>query len=127
VRQESLFDAGIGSQAGAQGLAQVMPSTGEWIASQLGETSFSYGDLLRPCVSVRYGVWYLAQQFTYLGGDAFAALAAYNAGPGNAAAWRDLANGDPDLFFETIAFSETRRYLSTVLPNYYHYRRLYGG
>ncbi|MHB0875994.1 MAG: lytic transglycosylase domain-containing protein [Anaerolineae bacterium] len=126
MRQESLFDAGIGSHAGAQGLAQVMPATGEWIASMLGDTDFAYTDLLRPCVSVRYGIWYLAQQMAYLDGDPLAALAAYNAGPGNAAKWSETAGGDPDVFYETIAFAETRRYLNTILPNYYHYLRLYG-
>ena len=125
VRQESLFDPVIGSWAGAQGLAQVMPATGEWIASQLGDADYSKEHLLRPYVSIRYGVWYLAQQFQYLGGHPLAAMAAYNAGPGNSLSWLNTSGPDPDVFYETIAFEETRRYLDTVLPNYYHYRRLY--
>jgi soluble lytic murein transglycosylase len=125
MRQESLFDAVIGSSAGAQGLAQVMPTTGDWIAGQLGDYNYSHSLLLRPHVSIRYGVWYLKTQLEYLGGDTCAALAAYNAGPGNAAKWAAQAGSDPDLFYETVAFSETRRYLSTVLPNYWQYTRLY--
>lgn len=125
MRQESLFDAVIGSHAGAQGLAQVMPATGEWIAGQIGDRDYTTAKLLRPYVSIRYGVWYLAQQIDYFDGNAGAALAAYNAGPGSASRWLALSGNDADLFYETIAFSETRRYLSTVLPNYYRYRQLY--
>ena len=125
MRQESLFDTVIGSSAGAQGLAQVMPATGEWIATQLGDSDFSPQDLLRPYISIRYGVWYLSQQFAYLGGNPLAALAGYNAGPGNALQWLQIAGSDPDLFYETIAFSETRRYLAAILPNYYYYCQLY--
>ncbi len=125
MRQESLFDARIGSWAGAQGLAQVMPATGEWIAQQLGEPAYDQTDLLRPSVAVRYGVWYLKAQLLYLDGNAEAALAAYNAGPGNAELWAGRAGGDPDLFYEEVEFKETRKYLSTVLPNYYQYCRLY--
>jgi soluble lytic murein transglycosylase len=126
LRQESLYDPLIGSSAGAQGLAQVMPATGEWIAGQLGE-AYVVSDLLRPNVAVRYGAWYLAQQLAYLDGDPLAGLAAYNAGPGNAVKWRDAGGGDPDFFYEAIAFSETRRYLDTILPNYYFYAWLYAG
>ena len=36
IRQESVFDAEATSWAGAVGLTQVMPSTGEWIAEMIG-------------------------------------------------------------------------------------------
>jgi len=126
MRQESLFDPLIGSSAGAQGLAQVMPATGEWIAGQLGDSDYTVTDLMRPHVAVRYGVYYLSQQLAYLG-DPLPALAAYNAGPGNAARWQEIAGGDPDLFYETIAFGETKRYLNAILPNYHYYAWLYAG
>lgn len=127
MRQESLFDAVIGSSAGAQGLAQVMPSTGEWIALQLGDADYDHSDLLRPYIAVRYGLFYLRFQVDFLGGNVPAALAAYNAGPGNAQQWMSLSGADIDFFYETIAFAETRRYLGTVLPNYQEYVRLYRG
>ncbi len=127
MRQESLFDAAIGSSAGAQGLAQVMPATGEWIAMQLGDAYYDPTDLHRPYIAVRYGLYYLRVQLDYLGGHVPAALAAYNAGPGNAQVWLAQSGRDSDFFFETVAFSETRRYLSTVLPNYQEYLRLYRG
>jgi len=125
MRQESLFDPLIGSAAGAQGLGQIMPATGEWIASQLGDSDYKQLDLLRPFVSVRYGAWYLAKQLSYVDGNVLAGLAAYNAGPGNAMKWLKAAGNDPDLFYESVAFGETRRYLDTILANYYQYRRIY--
>jgi len=127
MRQESLFDYSIGSRAGAQGLAQVMPTTGEWIALQLGDSGYSPADLLRPYIAVRYGVYYLKVQVDYLGNHIPAALAAYNAGPGNAEHWLALSGHDSDLFYESVAFTETRKYLATVLPNYLEYVRLYRG
>lgn len=127
MRQESLFDAVIGSSAGAQGLAQVMPATGEWIAQQLGDAYYDPTDLLRPHIAVRYGLYYLRFQLDYLGDHVPAALAAYNAGPGNAQVWLAQSGRDGDFFYETVAFAETRRYLGTVLPNYQEYLRLYRG
>lgn len=124
IRQESLFDPTAGSSAGAQGLAQIMPATGEWIAEQLGEP-FQEADLLRPHVSIRYGAFYLAKQLELFGGDVLAALAAYNAGPGNALAWARRAGSDPDLFYEAVSFQETKTYLGLVLWNYHQYRALY--
>jgi hypothetical protein len=50
----------------------------------------------------------------YLKGDMQAALAAYNAGAGNAEIWKDQSKGDPDLFLETIRTQETRDYLMQI-------------
>jgi len=126
VRQESFFDAGAVSAAGALGLTQVIPSTAQEIAGQLGETAFRSSDLLRPRVSLRFGAHYLGSQLKGFGGDLAAALAAYNGGPGNAGRWLRQAGDDPDLFVETIDFSETRDYVELVLENYALYRYTYG-
>jgi soluble lytic murein transglycosylase len=126
VRQESLFDASIQSSAGALGLMQIMPATGEEIASRLGwPPDYTQADLLLPDVNLTLGVDYLARQRDYLGGDLYAALAAYNGGPGNAAIWQSLANGDPDLFVEVVRFEETRKYLMAIYEIYTIYSRLY--
>jgi soluble lytic murein transglycosylase len=56
------------------------------------------------------------------------ALAAYNAGPTRALAWRNWAEfREPAEFIETIPFTETREYVQTVLRNADVYRRLYAG
>jgi soluble lytic murein transglycosylase len=126
VRQESLFEGFITSYAAARGLMQVIPSTGQSIADQLGwPPDYTDDDLYRPLVSVRFGTYYLAQQRDRFDGDLFAALAAYNAGPGNAAIWRDLAPDDPDLFLEVIRLDQTHRYLTTIYEIFDIYRNLY--
>jgi soluble lytic murein transglycosylase len=126
VRQESFFRPDAESSAGALGLTQVIPSTADEIAGQLGEADFTYADLFRPNVSLRFGAHYLGSQLELFGGDIPAALAAYNGGPGNALHWQEVAPDDPDLFLETINLSETRTYVERVLEHYAHYRYAYG-
>ena len=126
VRQESLFAGWVQSSAGARGLMQIIPSTGAAIAAQAGwPPNYTDEDLYRPKVSVTLGADYLSTQRDYFGGDLFVALAAYNAGPGNASVWYDLADGDPDLFLEVIRFDETRRYLQGIYELFSIYRWLY--
>ncbi|HSB66576.1 MAG TPA: transglycosylase SLT domain-containing protein, partial [Anaerolineales bacterium] len=126
IRQESLFDPTIQSSAGAVGLMQIMPATGADIASRIGwPTEYTQSDLLRPDVNLTLGLDYLADQRDALGGDLYAALAAYNGGPGNAAQWLSLAKGDPDLFVEVVRFDETRQYLMGIYEVFSIYARLY--
>lgn len=126
MRQESRFEADAISYAGATGLAQVMPATGEWIASMVGEGDYSESSLTRPVVSVRYGMWYLAQMLEQTDGDWMAALVAYNAGPGNLARWTgDEPIADHDLFYETIPLTEPQSYVRLIYPYYERYQQLY--
>lgn len=126
VRQESLFEGFVRSPAGARGLMQIIPSTGGNIANQIGwPLNYKDDDLYRPLVSVRMGAHYLASNRDLLEGDLYAALAAYNAGPGNAAAWKDLAGDDPDLLLEVVRFQETRDYIRYIYEIYAIYKRLY--
>ncbi len=126
VRQESLFDGYATSSASARGLMQVVPATGDAIAAQLGwPGGYTEADLYRPIVSLRFGTYYLASQRDAFGGDLFAALAAYNAGPGNSIIWDGLAPDDPDLFLEVIRFQETYLYITRIYEFYAIYRRLY--
>jgi soluble lytic murein transglycosylase len=127
VRQESYYDPDAGSGAGALGLTQVVPSTGQAIANDLGVTSFSADDLYRPKLSLRFGASYLADQLEQFDGDLYHALAAYNGGPGTAANAIKSAGGDEDLFVEDLEFDETQRYVRLVLENYARYRQLYEG
>jgi soluble lytic murein transglycosylase len=86
---------------------------------------YTSDDLYRPVVSVRLGVQYLANQRDYFEGDLVAALAAYNAGPGNAAAWKEIAPDDPDLYLEIIRFSQPRDYIRVIYWAFTRYRDLY--
>ncbi len=126
IRQESLFETSATSSAAAHGLMQIIPTTGEWIASRLGWRDYRRELLYRPYVSVKFGAYYLWSALQMLEGNLTAALAGYNAGPGNAARWLEKANGDDDLFFLEITLSEPRAYLQRILAYYATYRRLYG-
>jgi soluble lytic murein transglycosylase len=126
IRQESLFESLSFSTAAAHGLMQIIPATGQEIAGALGWPNYSRTDLYRPYVSIKFGTYYLARQRDGLDGDLYAALAAYNGGPGNAIRWKATSGGDPDLFYETVSFSETRLYLRRITEYYEVYKRLYG-
>jgi soluble lytic murein transglycosylase len=126
IRQESLFEGFVSSTAGARGLMQIIPATGADISRQLGwPINFDDSDLYRPNVSVAYGAHYLASNRRLLDGDLYAALAAYNGGPGNALAWQQLSQGDPDLFLETVRAQESRDYIRRIYEIFAIYRRLY--
>ena len=126
IRQESLFEGFVRSTAGARGLMQIIPSTGAERAEKEGwPPDYSDEDLYRPQVSVKLGTAYLSFLRSYFEGDIYAALAAYNAGPGNSTAWLAQAQGDPDLFLEIIRFSETQTYLQNISEIFAIYRRLY--
>ncbi len=126
VRQESLFEGFVRSEAGARGLMQIMPETGESIAANAGwPPAYSADDLYRPRVSLTLGADYLANQRNYFGGNLMVALAAYNGGPGNASVWWELAGGDVDLFVELIRYEETRNYVKGIYEIFAIYRRLY--
>jgi soluble lytic murein transglycosylase len=126
ICQESTFNPGAVSPAGARGLMQVIPPTGRALARQM-RVRYRTNDLLSPTTSLDYGTLYLRQLSDRFGGRVERMLAAYNAGPHRVDAW---TAGRPDIpdeeFVESIPFTETRHYVMTVLANREHYRRLYG-
>lgn len=109
------------SHAGARGLMQITPDAAEFIERQSGGTSFELKDLANPEINIRYGTFLLAELLERYDGDEAAALAAYNAGPGNADEW-----GGADLTVEDIEFPETRAYVEEVLEKRREYRDKYG-
>jgi soluble lytic murein transglycosylase len=74
---------------------------------------------------MRFGAFYLAQQRDYFDGDLYATLAAYNAGAGNAAIWKELAPDDPDLYLEVIRLTQPHLYIRRIYESYAIYRSLY--
>jgi soluble lytic murein transglycosylase len=125
MRQESLYDPDAGSIAGALGLTQVIPPTGEAIAEALGVTDFEPSDLFRPAVSLRFGANYIAGQLEQFEGNMHYALAAYNGGPGATLDAQALAGDDLDLFVEELEFEETRLYVRLVIEHYARYVEAY--
>jgi soluble lytic murein transglycosylase len=127
IRQESLFEGFVRSSAGARGLMQITPDTGQLIANNLGwPPDYTSDDLYRPLISVGLGASYLDQQRVNFNGDLFTALAAYNAGPAAAPIWSALSGPDPDLFLEVVRISQTSDYIRSIYEIYCMYRTLYG-
>ena len=126
IWQESTFDAGAVSSAGARGLMQVMPSTGRSLFRGLGRRGRTR-DLHDPKTSLEIGTLYLKQMLDRFGGRVEQALAAYNAGPHRVVAWTAGRPGvSAEEFVESIPFTETRNYVMSILAHREHYRRLYG-
>lgn len=126
IRQESLFEGFVTSTAGARGLMQIIPSTGQEIFTNLfWPSNYTGQDLYRPIINIYFGAYYLDRQRDYFNGDLYLALAAYNGGPGNAASWMSVADNDPDLFLEVIRFSETRNYIRSIYELFTIYSNIY--
>jgi soluble lytic murein transglycosylase len=108
------------SSAGARGLMQITPDAAQFIEKQSGGTSFKLSDLSDPEINIRYGTFLLRELLERYDGDVAAALAAYNAGPGNADKW-----GGAGLTVEEIPFPETRAYVELVTERQKEYREKY--
>lgn len=126
IRQESRFLLDAKSSVGAQGLMQIMPTTGRWIANKLGYAAFKTEDLQDMKTNLRFGTFYLRSVFDDLEGSQAMASAAYNAGPNRPRAWRATLPGPVEgaIFAEIIPFSETRDYVKKVLSNAVYYAAL---
>lgn len=126
ARQESLFEGFVRSFAGARGVMQIIPSTGQSIVNRIGwPPNYDDLDLYRPYINITLGANYLGQQRDLFEDNLYAALAAYNAGPGNAEIWAELAGDDPDLLLEIIRFGETQQYIRSIFEIYKIYYSLY--
>lgn len=123
IRQESRFLLNAKSSVGAQGLMQIMPNTGRWIAKKLGYGEFKTDDLHDMKTNIHFGTFYLRSVYDDLDGSQALASAAYNAGPNRPRAWRATLPGPVEgaIFAEIIPFSETRDYVKKVLSNAVYY------
>jgi soluble lytic murein transglycosylase len=108
------------SSAGARGLMQITPDAANEIERLSGGTTFKLKDLGNPEINIRYGTFLLRELLDRYDGDVVAALAAYNAGPGNVDEW-----GGGDLSVAGIRFPETRAYVEEVLDKQRAYRDTY--
>jgi soluble lytic murein transglycosylase len=126
IREESFYNPTAVSSAGALGLMQVMPQTGQRIAAQLGSEGFTRERLFDPSYNIRLGSSYLIHLAAQFDNNLIHVLAAYNAGPDVVSKWiRQFGGGEPDEFVESIPYLETRQYIKKVLRSYYEYKRIY--
>jgi soluble lytic murein transglycosylase len=108
------------SHAGARGLMQITPLTAREIEKLSGGSTFEIDDLSDPDLNIRYGTFYLRELLDRYDGNEVAALAAYNAGPGNAEEW-----GGAALTLDDIPLDETQDYVAEVLDKQDAYRDEY--
>ncbi len=132
TRQETEFNTGIVSSAGARGLMQVMPITARHVCQQHKLKCDVPRLLTDHAYNARIASAYIGDRMAELGGWYAVALAAYNAGPGRARQWI-RENGDPRTgaidpidWMERIPIEETRHYVEKVLSNIQVYRARLG-
>ncbi|MGB0062243.1 transglycosylase SLT domain-containing protein [Candidatus Binatus sp.] len=123
-RQESLFNPKATSSSNARGLMQLIPSTARKMASQEGMDTEKI-PLYDPSVNVQLGTAYLKNLFAMFNGDAFHAVAAYNAGENAVTKWIAKSPGADDEWVENIAYKETREYVKKVIGGRREYLLLY--
>lgn len=116
IRRESAFATDARSRVGALGLMQIMPATGKVIARKLKVKFSSKNQLLSPETNVRFGTKYLSMMLKKFYKQPALASAAYNAGGHRVRAWlpKDKAM-KADRWIESIPFTETREYVSSIL------------
>lgn len=134
ARQESEFNIGARSGAGALGLLQLLPGTAREMARKAGVT-WTPGQLTNdPSYNAALGSAYLDEQLARFAGSYVLTFAGYNAGPRRAQQWIERY-GDPrgkdiDIvvdWIERIPFTETRAYVQRVMENYQVYKMRLSG
>ena len=125
IRQESRFVLDARSHVGAAGLMQVMPATAKWTAKKAG-LAYSPDLMHDRDFNLRIGTHYLKLVLDRFDGAQALAAAAYNAGPGRPARWRDGPVLDAAIWAENIPFNETRDYVRKVLLGGTVYAQLLG-
>jgi soluble lytic murein transglycosylase len=130
MRQESNFDPGAESTAGALGLMHLMPATARQVA-RATKQQYNKTKLTRdPAYNVKLGSYFLNDLVQDFDGSYIMAAAGYNAGPSRARQWANTF-GDPrspDVdaidWVESIPFNETRNYVQRVMENVMVYRAI---
>jgi soluble lytic murein transglycosylase len=129
ARQESEFNVGAVSRAGARGLLQLLPGTAKEVAKKAG-LPYSQARLTTdPGYNATLGAAFLGEQLGRFKGSYILTFVGYNAGPRRALDWI-RRYGDPrgkDIetvvdWIEHIPFTETRSYVQRVMENYQVYK-----
>ncbi len=124
ARNESLFEAGVRSWAGALGWMQIMPFHYERRGALPGARNWTNAP-----VSIAAGDRLLADGIRRYHGDPYRMLAAYNAGPEATDRWDRQLGGRAarDVYLAWIGYPETRHYVEKVLTDRAIYQAIIGG
>jgi len=127
VRCESSFRSDAVSYAGAMGLMQIMPDTGEWLAGKFDEKQGYTSDVLyQPETNLKYGCWYLNWLMKRYEHDRTLATAAYHAGHGTVDRWlADPSVSSDGKTLSHIPYDSTRTYVARILKACQKYQELY--
>ena len=134
ARRESEYDPRVQSGVGARGLMQIMPRTGQAVATRLGRAaSHTTARMITdPVYNAELGAAYLSTLARQFSGNVIMMSAGYNAGPSRPIRWMDTygdpRNGEIDIvdWIEHIPFRETRNYVMRVAESLPTYRALLG-
>jgi len=129
ARQESEFNIGAVSKAGARGLLQLMPATAKSVATRNGMAYSDQRLTSDAAYNATLGAHFLGEQLDRFNGSYVLTFAGYNAGPRRASEWVEQY-GDPRGktieevvdWIERIPYSETRNYVQRVMENYEVYK-----
>lgn len=125
ILAESSYNPEAVSRDNAQGLMQILPETGAWIAGKFDE-SYVEGCLFDPATNIRYGCWYLGFLMRRYDGDKRCSSAAYHSGQGTVDNWlKDPAYSADGRTLNVIAGANADTYVNRVLEYYEKYDAIY--
>lgn len=127
IRVETNFKPGKESKKGALGIMQLMPDTANWAMEMAKLPSVTLSSVKNEVdTNIQLGTWYIQNLHQEMDGNPIAAIAAYNAGPGNVKNW--IKKGMWDGTYENvkrIPVGETRHYVQRVIYYYNQYTSVY--
>ena len=124
TKQESGFKINAKSNAGANGVMQIMPSTAKRVARK-NSVKFSDIDMSNPSHNMFLGQQYIVDLLSHqmIQNNIIKMLIAYNAGMGNLVKFeKSFSTTDPLLYIESFPAYETRNYIKRVMSNLWLYR-----
>ncbi len=124
TKQENGFKPNAKSNAGANGLMQIMPSTARKVARK-NDVKMSDIDMSKPEHNMFLGQQYIVDLLAHqmIKNNIIKMLIAYNAGMGNLVKFeKTFSTSDPLLYVESFPAYETRNYIKRVMSNLWLYR-----